>query len=118
MERFASGDRDADAPGQSHAEHDRKLVHQTASDELMPWQWVMFAEPASGGVSFLGTFVTRAPSLQQAVVQAHLVGDCPGGHAEAVSLPPILKIQNHYCDRLLTLEQAEALRDEIRRLRK
>lgn len=115
---FAGGARDADAPGQSQAKHDRKLIHHVAQDALTPWQWVMFAEPARGGVTFLGAYVTRAASLQQAVLQAHLAGHCPGGHAEAVSLPPTLKIQNDYCDRLLTLEEAEALRDEIKRLRK
>lgn len=118
LERCAGGARDADAPGQSQAKHDRKLVHHVASDALTPWQWVMFAEPARFGVTFLGAYVTRAASLQQAVLQAHLAGLCPGGHAEAVSLPPTLKIRADYCDRLLTLEQAEALRDEIKRLRK
>lgn len=118
LESFVGAARHADVPGQLQAKHDRKLVHHVASNALTPWQWVMFAEPARGGVRFLGAYVTRATSLQQAVLQAHLAGHCPGGHAEAVSLPPTLKIHNDYCDRLLTLEQAEALRDEIKRLRK
>lgn len=78
-----------------------------------PWQWVMFAEPASGGVEFLGVFVTRAFSREDAVLKAYVSGHCPGGHAEAVALPAATPISATYLDRLLTLDECEALRESL-----
>jgi len=79
----------------------------------VPWQWVMFAEPVSGGIEFLGVFVTRAFSGDDAVFKAHVTGNCPGGHADAVALPPGLPIDASDCDRLLTLAECEALRERL-----
>lgn len=81
-----------------------------------PWQWVMFAEPASGGVEFLGVYVTRAFSGDHAVYKAHVTGNCPGGYADIVALPGDIPIDPDHLDRLLTLNECEALRERLGRL--
>lgn len=106
-------------PQQSHPLLDivaKGPAQEDRAASLTPWQWVMFAKPASGGVLFLGVYITRAHSFEQAVLKAHIAGHCPGGHAEGVVLPAALKVDDSHCDRLLTLKQAETLRHEWSRL--
>lgn len=105
-------------PPLSERRIEEHAVTQAKSDGRLdvPWQWVMFAEPVSGGIEFLGVFVTRAFSGDDAVFKAHVTGSCPGGHADAVALPPGLPIDASDCDRLLTLAECEALRERLGKL--
>lgn len=79
----------------------------------VPWQWVMFAEPARGGAEFLGVYITRAISFEHAVFRAHVLGLSPGGRADGAALPLGLPIDLGYCDRLLTFREAQTLRDAL-----
>ena len=89
------------------------LDEKVGTYSLVPWQWVMFAEPARDGAEFLGVYITRALSFEHAVFRAHVAGISPGGHADGGPLPLGLPISGNYCDRLLTYAQAQALRDMI-----
>lgn len=105
--------------------HDRELTDELlkeiadALDEkvgtysLVPWQWVMFAEPARDGAEFLGVYITRALSFENAVFRAHVAGISPGGHADGAALPLGLTVDVAYCDRLLTFAEAQAARDQL-----
>lgn len=87
------------------------LDEQVGTYSLVPWQWVMFAEPARDGAEFLGVYITRALSFEHAVFRAHVLGLSPGGHADGAALPLGLPIDPGYCDRLLTFREAQALRE-------
>ncbi|MFT6428743.1 MAG: hypothetical protein ACJAVC_002032 [Brevundimonas sp.] len=89
------------------------LDERVGTYSLVPWQWVMFAEPARDGAEFLGVYITRAFSFEHAVFRAHVTGLSPGGHADGAALPLGLPIDPGYCDRLLTFCEAQALRDVL-----
>ena len=80
---------------------------------VVPWQWVMFAEPAREGAQFLGVYITRALSFELAVFRAHVMGLSPGGRADGAALPLGIPLDPGYCDRLLTFREAQALRDVL-----
>jgi len=86
---------------------------QVSTASNIPWQWVMFAEPAREGAEFLGVYITRALSFEHAVLRAHVLGLSPGGRADGAALPLGLPIDPGYCDRLLTFREAQALRDAV-----
>lgn len=92
------------------------LDEKVGTYSLVPWQWVMFAEPARDGAGFLGVYITRALSFEHAVFRAHVLGLSPGGNADGAALPLGLSIDPSYCDRLLTFAEAEKLRDSLDRI--
>lgn len=89
------------------------MNEMVGTHSLVPWQWVMFAEPARDGAEFLGVYITRALSLEHAVFRAHITGQCPGGHADGAGLPLGVSLDVDYCDRLLSYAEAQAVRDKI-----
>lgn len=89
------------------------LDEQVGTYSLVPWQWVMFAEPARDGAEFLGVYITRALSFEHAVFRAYVTGDCPGGHADGAALPLDLPLDVSMTDRLLTLKEAQSVRDQL-----
>ncbi len=89
------------------------LDEKVGTYSLTPWQWVMFAEPSRKGAEFLGVYITRALSFEHAVFRAHVTGHCPGGRADGAALPLGFPVDPAFCDRLLTLREAQTLRDVL-----
>jgi len=72
------------------------------------WWWLSFTDPGRPeGSQFLGVTVVQAPDDTSAVVTAHVLGINPGG--EVLTAGPLPDdIDQTWCNRLLTKEEAEA----------
>jgi len=89
------------------------LDEKVGTYSLVPWQWMMFAEPARDGAEFLGVYITRALSFEHAVFRAYVTGNCPGGHADGAALPLGVPLDLKHCDRLLSFAEAEIVRNAL-----
>lgn len=91
----------------------RELNARMGLGELLPYQWVMFAEPGPQGSAFLGVYITRAWSFEAAVFRASMLGISPGGRADGAALPMGMAMDANYCDRILNFREAAAVRDAL-----
>ncbi|QYF87015.1 hypothetical protein [Brevundimonas sp. PAMC22021] len=75
-----------------------------------PRFWIHFSDPdAAPAERFLGVVVTRAVSLELAILSAALFDIHPGGQANGAELSAYLTIDDAFCDRLLSPAEAEHL---------
>ena len=75
-----------------------------------PRFWIHFSDPAAPPTErFLGVVVTRPISLDLAILSAALFDIHPGGQANGAELPSYLRVDDAFCDRLLSPAEAEQL---------
>lgn len=72
--------------------------------------WLSFADATlPKGTQFLGAAIVRGETMTAAVVRAHWLQINPGGEVLGVEIPPEVKIESDWIERLLSREEWEKL---------